>query len=134
VLLPDVVKGPQPADEVVRVLIDSTPQGATITRAGKSGSVGTTPTELKLKRGEASFDVLLTLDGFQSQTRTVTAERDRDFLIPLSKIEAPPPLVDNDKAARTPHPADTHHGHHGHDAKPPSNHGTDPDGVLAPKL
>ncbi|HEX2571473.1 MAG TPA: protein kinase [Polyangia bacterium] len=125
------------ADDIVHVLIDSTPQGAQVTRAGV-GAIGTTPLDLTLKKGDLAFEVVLTLEGYKSTMRSVSADRDRDILVALEK-EASPSMV--------PEPLDHTMGRdraHREAPRPPSNLGgkqrsprqqnVDPDGVLAPSL
>jgi eukaryotic-like serine/threonine-protein kinase len=133
-------KKEEPKDDTVHILLDSTPEGASITRAGLAAPIGKTPYELKLKKGEPSFDVLLSLEGFKPETRTVSTERDRDLLIALGKVDAPPP---------TNPPPTKESGRSGHGSKGSKGTGgefqlmpergkgdkpADPDGVLAPKL
>jgi serine/threonine protein kinase len=78
-------------EATVTVTVNSDPPGAKVTRADTNES-GTTPWAIKVKKGEA-FDVLVKLDGFQSQTRSITSERSYALLIPLNKLpDAPPPV------------------------------------------
>ncbi|MSP58938.1 MAG: serine/threonine protein kinase [Myxococcales bacterium] len=134
--------------EIVQILIDSTPQGAVITRAGHVQPIGRTPFELKLTRGAPAFDVLLTLDAFRPESRTITTNDDRDLLVVLGKKADPSPAAAATQSARP--PAAKAKG--GATALPrlPSDDGemrlipdkparkeeksADPDGVLAPKL
>jgi serine/threonine-protein kinase len=81
----------KPKVETVTVSIHSTPPGAKIVRAGV-GEVGVTPFDLKVTRGEASFDVQLKLDGYRSAVKEVKTEKEALIDVTLEKIiEAPPP-------------------------------------------
>ena len=130
----------EPKVESVLVLIDSTPQGATVLRAGQPTPLGKTPHEMKLKKGTPSFDVLLTFEGYKSETRTVSTERDRDVLVAMTKLEVP---------VQAPEPSKVSSGRGSgsrtgarelprlpKDDEPERKKGgdVDPDGVLAPKL
>ncbi len=128
VALPAPALPPKPVKNDIRILIDSTPQGAAIARAGQSEPIGKTPKELTLKKGEPPFDVLLTLEGFKGQTRTITTERDHDVLVALVKEEAAVPVVP--KRTRS---HESHSGEKKSSSPPPRNY-RDSDGVLAPQL
>jgi serine/threonine-protein kinase len=82
---------PQVQDTIVTVTVNSDPAGAKVTRADTNES-GTTPWPIKVKKGEA-FDVLVKLDGYQPQTRSINSDRSYAVLIPLTKLpDAPPPV------------------------------------------
>jgi serine/threonine-protein kinase len=85
----------QPVDENVKITINTDPVGAQVVRADTgSAEEGKTPLTFTVKRG-SSFDVQVKLDGFESSTRAITADRDQAVLVPLKKVEvpvaAPPP-------------------------------------------
>jgi hypothetical protein len=88
VVQPVVAQPEKPKDEFTHIAVDSTPRGAKAYRAGIADPIGMTPFELKVKKGEPEFDLLLKLDGFEDQTKTVTTERDHDMLIALGKSAA----------------------------------------------
>jgi len=72
-------------DEFVTVTVKSDPLGAKVTR-GDNDQSGTTPWELKIKKGAESFDVLIKLDGYQPQTRAISTDKSYAVLVPLEKI------------------------------------------------
>lgn len=125
------------ADDTVHILIDSTPPGAQITRAG-TGAIGTTPLNLTLKKGDLAFEVVVSLDGYKSTMRSVSADRDRDILVALEK-EATPSMVpvplENTMGRDRSH-RETPRSPSGLGSKPrgPRQQNADPDGVLAPSL
>ena len=136
-----------PPVELVTLLFDSTPEGATITRAGEATPLGKTPHTMKLAKGTPTFDVLFSLGGFKSETRTLTINKDRDVLVSLTKFAASPSASPSHGGA----------GHAGHGSSRPMERAhlpadegkiglmpdqprrhddqlADPDGVLAPGL
>jgi serine/threonine-protein kinase len=79
-------------DEFVTVSITSDPTGAEVKRADQHGAVaGTTPLDLRLKKGSPSFDIQVVLEGYKPQTRAVSTAQDKEEVVSLVKIEAPPP-------------------------------------------
>jgi serine/threonine protein kinase len=82
---------PQPVDAMVTVTINSDPPNAKVTRAD-TNETGTTPWAIKVKKGGDAFDVLVKLDGYQSQPRTITSDRSYAVLIPLTKLPDAPPV------------------------------------------
>jgi serine/threonine-protein kinase len=140
VVIPQPEKKEPPKEENVNILIDSMPQGAEIRKAGVAAPIGKTPYEMKVKKGDATFDVMLTLEGYTPQTKTVTCDRDHDLSIALAKeeVKAPVPVPVVSK----------HHGHHEEEGMQlltddksskkkddkKNDRPADPDGVLAPKL
>jgi eukaryotic-like serine/threonine-protein kinase len=116
-----------PKDEWVTVTVKSDPLGAKVTR-GDNDQSGTTPWEMKVKKGAESFDVLIKLDGYASKTQSISSYA---FLVPLEKLagSATPPPVQ--QAVNTPTPADktatpavdapAKDKHHHHSASSPSS-------------
>ena len=88
-------------DETLTVMVNSDPAGAKVTRADNN-ETGTTPMQIKIKKGDPSFDVLVKLDGYASQTRTINSDRSYAVLVPLVK-NAPPPVQ---QAVNTPSTSD----------------------------
>jgi hypothetical protein len=125
------------ADDTVHVLIDSTPQGAQIARAG-TGAIGTTPLNLTLKKGDLAFDVVLSLTGYKSTMRSVSADRDRDILVALEKEAAPSmvpvPLENTMGRDRSHRESPRSPGSLGGKPRNLRQQNADPDGVLAPSL
>src|SRR4051812_13445435 len=114
-------------------------------RAGQAEPIGTTPFEMKLKKGDSAFEVVLELEGHKSATRSVTTERDRDLLVALEKEEkpvatvVPPPTTPTSNTGeKKRHSSDKPKKEKGLDVKPvsdkPAGKHVDPDGVLAPSL
>jgi serine/threonine protein kinase len=107
------------ADEYVTVTVKSDPLGAKVTR-GDNDQSGTTPWEIKVKKGAESFDVLVKMDGYQPQTRSISTDKSYAVLIPLEKMATPPPVQQAvntapSGATATPavnEPAKDHHHHH----------------------
>ncbi|MCU1283389.1 MAG: hypothetical protein JWM53_6935, partial [bacterium] len=109
-------------DELVTVTVKSDPPGAKVTR-GDNDQTGVTPWEMKVKRGSESFDVLVKMEGFASQTRSINSDRTYAVLVPLEKsaTPTPPPVVQQAvNTTPTPPPAtpvvdatakDKHHHH-----------------------
>jgi serine/threonine protein kinase len=105
-------------DEFVTVTVKSDPIGAKVTR-GDNDQTGVTPFEMKVKRGAESFDVLVKMEGFASQTRTINSDRTYAVLVPLEKsATATPPPVQQVVNTTTPPPVvdataakDKHHHH-----------------------
>jgi hypothetical protein len=106
-------------DEFVTVTVKSDPLGAKVTR-GDNDQSGTTPWEIKVKKGAESFDVLIKLDGYATQTRSISTDKSYAVLVPLEKsaqaavqqaVNTTPPSG----AAATPavdSPAKDKHHHH----------------------
>ena len=93
-----------PQDEFVTVTVKSDPLGAKVTR-GDNDQTGTTPWEIKVKKGAESFDVLVKLDGYAPQTRSISTDKSYAVLVPLTKVATatPPPVQ---QAVNTPSAAD----------------------------
>jgi tRNA A-37 threonylcarbamoyl transferase component Bud32 len=113
-------------DEILTVTVNSDPPGAKVVRADNNES-GTTPWQIKVKKGAESFEVLVKLDGYTSQTRAINSDRSYAVLVPLTKNAAAAvapvvpavvtPAVDNKVTAAvntpavTPPAKDKHHHH-----------------------
>jgi hypothetical protein len=110
-------------DEFVSVTVKSDPLGAKVTR-GDNDQTGTTPWELKIKKGAESFDVLVKMDGYRPETRSISTDKSYAVLVPLEKVAgvpvAPPPVqqvVNTQPSGGTATPAvdtpakDKHHHH-----------------------
>jgi serine/threonine-protein kinase len=83
---PDTPKPPPPPkEEFVKVTITSEPEGAKVFRAGKDEPEGVTPHEMKLKKGDASFDIQVKMDGYKTEVKTITSEVNRDVSVTLAK-------------------------------------------------
>ncbi len=81
-----------PVDESVVITIASEPKGAKVVRGDTGETAGTTPIDLKLKKGAEAFDVRLTLQGYQPVKRTITAERSKEITVALApEATAPAP-------------------------------------------
>jgi eukaryotic-like serine/threonine-protein kinase len=77
-------------DETYTIEIKSDPTGAKITRAD-TGDTGTAPWTFKVKAGDPSFDVVVKLDGYAPQPRTITTDKSGVFLVPLVAMAKPEP-------------------------------------------
>ncbi len=132
----------KPKQEFSTIAVDSQPKGAKAFRAGFAEAVGTTPFKLRVKRGEPRFDLLLKLDGFVDQTKSVSTESDQDVLIalaPKAAEVAPTPPPSPPPAPSKPS-GSSHSGsaskHHDEGFKPVGEapKKKDADGVLAPSF
>jgi serine/threonine-protein kinase len=74
----------QKKDELLMVTVNSDPPGAKITR-GDTNESGITPWQMKVKRGDEAFDILVKMEGYQPQTRTISSDRSYAVLVPLVK-------------------------------------------------
>ena len=72
----------------IRVLVDSTPPGATVTIDGRR--LGTTPLSGELDRRDAHVELELRLPGYQTATRTVALGDDIVLTLPLDRPPEPP--------------------------------------------
>ncbi len=110
-------------DEFVSVTVKSDPLGAKVTR-GDNDQSGTTPWELKIKKGAESFDVLVKMDGYRPETRSISTDKSYAVLVPLEKVAGVPttpppvqPVVNVQPSGATATPAvdapgkDKHHHH-----------------------
>ena len=79
--------------EKVKITITSEPSGAKVFRAPDvTTSVGVTPFELESKKND-DFDVLVKLDGYKSETRTVDTSHAAIVSISLTRIETAKPVT-----------------------------------------
>jgi serine/threonine-protein kinase len=116
---------PKPKEENVTVTISSEPPGATVERF--DGTIaGTTPLELKVKKGSAGFDVKVRMDGYKMQTRTVATNNDKELVVALVKNEPLQP------AAPVPQPvaATTPKASRPHSSRPKKSSGGDSGGGI----
>jgi serine/threonine protein kinase len=81
-------KPPVVADEMLTITVNSDPAGAKVTR-GDTNESGLTPFAMKVKKGGETFDVLVKMDGFKTQTRQINTDRSSSVTVPLEKVEAP---------------------------------------------
>jgi hypothetical protein len=100
-----------PVDDTLSVSITSDPPGAVVSRAGNA--VGSTPVEIKFKKGAPEFDVELKKEGYSTALRSIATDKSREITVSLAKEAAAPAAA----AAHTPAPAASKH------AKPPRSHG-----------
>lgn len=87
-----VQPAPMAASEDTRILIDSSPRGAQVFRAGHADAIGKTPFQLKVKRQAAEFDVVVRLAGYRDEVKRITTQRDHDLLIPLAATATVTPM------------------------------------------
>jgi hypothetical protein len=88
---PPPAPAPPPADvppATVRVALDSTPQGATVT--GADGPLGKTPLLLQLPRSQDVVQLTLTKPGFQATPVKVIPYQDKDLVAKLKRAAARP--------------------------------------------
>ena len=71
-------------EEFVTVTVKSDPLGAKVTR-GDNDQSGTTPWEMKVKKGAESFDVLVKLDGYTPATRAISTDKSYAVVVALEK-------------------------------------------------
>jgi serine/threonine protein kinase len=83
---PPVAPEPPAPSPTVRVLLDSTPQGATVT--GASGSLGKTPVVLQLARSETVVELILRKPGYHPLPFKVIPEKDKDVVANLKRTLA----------------------------------------------
>jgi serine/threonine-protein kinase len=76
--------------EEVEIRLDSVPSGAVLRRPDAREAIGKTPFHLKTHKGEAAFDVLFALDGWKSEIRSITPDRDQDVLVNFSRPTSSP--------------------------------------------
>jgi serine/threonine-protein kinase len=91
------------AIEEVEIQLDTVPSGALIRRADVPEPVGKTPFRMKLHKGEAAFEVQLSLDGWKNEVRTITSDRDQDVLLNLTR-SVPPPVATTQSPTTTESP------------------------------
>ena len=135
---------PAESDEV-SVTVTSDPPGAKVYRADKSDAESQlTPITFKMHRGAAPFDVQLRLDGYKSETRTITSDQPAKLLVSLAKLPSvepkpevvpPHPKLEPTKPTPTPvsnvaEPKPRHHKTEAPAKKPKTIE--DPDGIIAP--
>ena len=125
----------QPVDDTVKVSIETRPAGATVFRAGHKESIGKTPFELDVHRAEPDFDVVLKLDGYKDEVKSVSTQRDHDMLIALSKVAvaaAAEPAVEKKPSSSSSSSSSHHSSSSSSSGKKPKKGGGDVDGTLEP--
>ncbi len=80
---------PAPPKEI-HVRLSSVPAGAEALVDGKS--VGRTPVEVDLERGDGEAAVTLTLEGYTPKTRKISATKDGEYEIALERERVRPPV------------------------------------------
>jgi serine/threonine-protein kinase len=81
-----------PKEEMLTITITSEPVGAHVIRADQGGAdVGETPVDLKVKKGDPSFDIQIRLEGYLPQTRSITPNMSKEISVALAKVQAPAP-------------------------------------------
>ena len=136
---------PPTASDEVSVTVTSDPLGAKVYRADKSeAETQPTPITFKMRHGDPPFDVQLRLEGYKSETRTITSDQSAKLAVSLAKLpsvqpktEVAQPKVEPTPAPKTiptavsnvaePKPKPRHHKTDG--TKPKSV--DDPDGIIA---
>jgi serine/threonine-protein kinase len=117
------VGGVAAAEDEVTVTVNSEPPGATVKR-GDNLQAGPTPFAMKLKKGAPGFDVVVKLDGYEPQTRSVDTSKNFAMVVTLTKLaEAAPPAAEppaTAPAAIVDSAADAKHHHHHTSGSTPS--------------
>jgi len=75
----------------VRVVLDSSPQGATVT--GAAGPLGKTPLQLDLPRSQEAIALTFTKPGFAALALKVVPQQDKDVLASLQRAGGRPALA-----------------------------------------
>jgi serine/threonine protein kinase len=75
----------------VRVALDSSPQGATV--SGAAGPLGKTPLQLELPRSQEAIALTFTKPGFAALALKVVPHQDKDVLASLQRAAGRPALV-----------------------------------------
>jgi hypothetical protein len=75
------------APEAIEIKLMSEPSGAQVIRADQAEGPRLTPAVFRLHKGDPSFDVLIKLDGYKSQTRTINAKETMAVEVHLAKDE-----------------------------------------------
>jgi serine/threonine-protein kinase len=79
---------PPVAPEWIQLGIDSDPRGATVSRG--EAVLGVTPLSLRLRRGEPTVSVRVTMKGYLDAPRTLTTEATRDVIVVMTKEPSKP--------------------------------------------
>jgi serine/threonine protein kinase len=141
----DPPKPPRPKEEFVKISISSDPVGAKVYRAGKEEPEGVTPHDIKLKKGEPSFDIQVKLEGYKTETKSITSEVNKEVIVTLAKEPAAVAVVHKPEKADKPEkgdkPAGDKHDKHvsSGEKKPkgdkkPKEEGSDDMKLLTPKF
>jgi hypothetical protein len=81
----------EPPSPTVRVALDSSPQGATV--SGASGLLGKTPLQINLPRSQEATELTFTKAGFTPLALKVVPQQDKDVLASLHRAAARPALA-----------------------------------------
>jgi hypothetical protein len=92
-------------DELV-VTVTSDPSSAKVYRGG--AEIGTTPFDIKFKKGAPEFEIQVKKEGFVAAVRPIQTDRSKEILVPLTKEAAP--------GAAVPVAAGKKSSHHGSDS------------------
>jgi tRNA A-37 threonylcarbamoyl transferase component Bud32 len=90
--------------EQVEIEVKSDPPGAQVLRTD-GVIVGLTPVTMKLDKGSSPLEVQLNLDGYRSEKRTISADRDRE--IDVNLLKAPGKRTTRPAAAKVAKPPET---------------------------
>jgi serine/threonine protein kinase len=85
---PPATSAPAPT---VRVALDSSPQGATVT--GAAGPLGKTPLQLEVPRSQEAMALTFTKPGFAALALKVVPQQDKDILASLQRAGGRSPLA-----------------------------------------
>jgi serine/threonine-protein kinase len=98
---------PPAAPETVKVVIVSTPPGASVFVGSETSPAGPTPIELKMKRDSAPVRLRLTKDGFQPLEQQVVpaAEQHLNLMLSPVAVAAPAPKATSKPKSRASRPA-----------------------------
>jgi hypothetical protein len=91
---PPTPPAPPPASApavIVRVALDSSPQGATVT--GPAGPLGKTPMQLEVPRSQEAIALTFTKPGFAALALKVVPQQDKDVLASLQRAGGRSPVA-----------------------------------------
>jgi serine/threonine protein kinase len=137
---PKPVTPPSPAaSDEVTILVTSDPAGARVYRADKSDAeTERTPISFKMRRGDPPFDVQLRLEGYLSQTRTITSDASSKVVVQLGKLPTAtvkveePPKPPTPKVSNVTRPAKPPKTTKPKEDAPKKPAAPDPDGIIQP--
>jgi tRNA A-37 threonylcarbamoyl transferase component Bud32 len=137
---PKPVTPPSPAaSDEVTILVTSDPAGARVYRADKSDAeTERTPISFKMRRGDPPFDVQLRLEGYLSQTRTITSDASSKVVVQLAKLPTAtvkveePPKPPTPKVSNVTRPAKPPRTTKPKEDAPKKPATPDPDGIIQP--
>jgi hypothetical protein len=99
----------KPADDILVVNVTSDPSGAKVFRGG--AEIGTTPFDIKFKKGAPEFEIQVRKDGFAAAVRPIQTEHSKELFVQLNKEAAPPPVVPVAVKKSSHHGSDSSGGH-----------------------